>query len=246
MTETDHKATNPQTQDHADRANPPPLKIGDSLLYNHNCLALLPSLTPDVIITDPVWPNCPAGLIPGSEDPDGLFRDFCELIPSTVRQIVIILRNDSDPRFLRHIPPNWPFQQLAWCQYVMPGYLGRILGGNECAYVFGKPVKSAPGRRVIPSISPKAQPSDRPPNGHPCSRALVHQRWLVKWFSEEWETVLDPFMRLGGDRRNVPHQEGMLCNVARLIRSGYFSSVPLKPICRYRLSEGVESGRIDD
>ncbi len=115
----------------------------------------------------------------------------------TVRQIVIVLRNDSDPRFLRHVPGHWPFQPVAWCQYVMPGYLGRILGGNECAYVFGKPVKSAPGRRVIPSISSKAQPSDRPPNGHPCSRALVHQAWPVKWFSDEGETVLDPFMGSG-------------------------------------------------
>ncbi len=29
------------------------------------------------------------------------------------------------------------------------------------------------------------------------SRALVHQQWLVNWFSDEGETVLDPFMGSG-------------------------------------------------
>jgi len=176
---------------------PPPHAIRDSILYNGDCLELMADLAPDVIITDPVWPNCPAGLIPGSENPDALFERFCEKIPASVRQIVIVMRNDSDPRFLRHIPKRWKFQQVGWCQYAIPSYLGRVLGGNECAYVFGTPVKSAPGRRLISSISPKAQPSDRPPNGHPCSRALIHQKWLVNWFSDEGETILDPFMGSG-------------------------------------------------
>lgn len=164
-----------------------------------DCLDVMADMEPgsvDAIVTDPVWPNAPDHLFPGI-DPDDLFRRACALLPPGLRQMVVILRNDSDPRFLRHIPPALPFQQAAWCQYVMPGYLGRVLGGNEIAYVFGVPVKCLPGRRVIPSISPKAQPSDRPPNGHPCSRALVHQRWLVEWFTDQDETVLDPFCGSG-------------------------------------------------
>lgn len=171
--------------------------IGRATLYLGDCRDILPSLRGEAIITDPVWPNCPPDLIPGSEDPWGLLETACGLLPANLRQLVIIMRNDSDPRILQAVPRSLPFQQVAWLQYVMPGYLGRVLGGNECAYVFGSAVKRVDGRRVIPSIAPKAQPSDRPPNGHPCSRALVHQRWLVHWFSDEGETVIDPFMGSG-------------------------------------------------
>lgn len=176
--------------------------IGDCVLHNADCIDALGTIgwhisSPyDAIITDPIWPNAPDGMFPGV-NPDRLFQDFCERISGNVRQVVICMRNDSDPRMVRHIPEWLPFQQVAWCQYVMPGYLGRVLGGNECAYVFGKPVSRVPGRIVVPSVSPKAQPDDRPPNGHPCSRALIHQDWLVNWFSDEGETVLDPFMGSG-------------------------------------------------
>lgn len=173
---------------------------GPVRIWHGDCLEWLPTLeagSVGSIITDPVWPNCPDGLLAGSDNPEKLFTMCCHAIPLGVRQIVAVLRNDCDPRFLRAIPSKFPFQQTVWLQYVMPGYLGRVLGGNECGYVFGLPVKRQEGRKVIPSISPKAQPSDRPPNGHPCSRAQIHFDWLVNWFSDEWETVCDPFLGSG-------------------------------------------------
>lgn len=174
-----------------------PVIIGNATLYLGDCLDILGEMGRiDAVVTDPVWPGCPEGLVQGSEDPEGLFEAFCDILPP-VRQLVVEMRNDSDPRMLRFVPRRLPFQQVVWCQYVMPGFLGRVLGGNECAYVFGEPVARAEGRKVIPSVSPKAQPSDRPPNGHPCSRALVHQKFIVNWFSEEGETVCDPFMGSG-------------------------------------------------
>lgn len=166
-------------------------------IYHGDCREMLATIRAEVLIADPVWPNTPPDLIVGHEDPAGLLGQMFASLQELPRQAVIVLRNDSDPRFLNSVPLDLPFQQVAWLQYVMPGYLGRVLGGNECAYVFGSPVKSQPGRRVIPSIAPKAQPSDRPPNGHPCSRALVHFRWLVNWFSDPGETILDPFMGSG-------------------------------------------------
>jgi hypothetical protein len=175
-------------------------------LYCGDCREVLPSLeAPNVLITDPVWPNVPAGLLAGWEDPAGLLRSMFQALPALPRQAVIVLRNDSDPRFLGGVPAELPFQQEALLQYAMPGYLGRVLGGNELAYVFGKPVASAPGRRVIPSIAPKAQPRDRPPNGHPCRRAFVHFRWLVHWFSDLGETVVDPFAGSGTTLRACYH-----------------------------------------
>ena len=169
---------------------------GSVTIYHGDCRELLTPIDAQVIVTDPVWPNCNIS-IAGGHDPWGLFADFCDLIPPGIRRLAVELRNDSDPRFLGAVPSRYPFLHAMWCQYVMPGYLGRILGGNEIAYVFGEPVQSAPGRRVIPSVSPKAQPGDRPPNGHPCSRALVHQVFVVGWCSDPDETVLDPFMGSG-------------------------------------------------
>jgi site-specific DNA-methyltransferase (adenine-specific) len=166
-------------------------------LFLGDCREILPTLAPDAIITDPVWPNVPAGLIAGSDRPYELFAEFCASIPETAKRIAIEMRNDSDPRFLAAVPRRFDFIQVMWCQYAMPGYLGRVLGGNETVYVYGTPIASAKGRRVIPSVSPKAQPGDRPPNGHPCSRALVHQNFVVHWCSDEGETVCDPFMGSG-------------------------------------------------
>lgn len=169
---------------------------GGITIYHGDSREVLPTLSPDAIITDPVWPNCNAGIV-GMDRPYELFAEFCAAIPASTKRIAIELRNDSDPRFLLPVPERFPFVHLMWCRYAMPGYLGRVLGGNECVYVFGTPVVSAEGRRVIPSIAPIAQPGDRSPNGHPCSRALVHQRFVVKWCSDEGETVVDPFCGSG-------------------------------------------------
>ena len=163
-----------------------------------DCREILPTIEhADVVITDPVWPNCPPGLLDGSDRPCALLREALELIPETVKRLVIVLRSDSDPRFLQAVPDRWPFFNAHWLQYVMPGYMGRKLGGNEIAYAFGDPVPSREGRRVIPSVAPKSQPGDRPRVGHPCSRSLAHMVWLVKWWSDPGETILDPFAGSG-------------------------------------------------
>lgn len=111
--------------------------------------------------------------------------------------MVIVLRGDSDPRFLQAVPSRYPFFRVQVLSYAVPGYIGRKLGGDEMAYSFGEPLPSAPGRRVIPCWAPKAQPSDRPPKGHPCSRSLIHFRWLTHWWSLPGETILDPFAGSG-------------------------------------------------
>ena len=151
----------------------------------------------DALITDPVWPNCPEGLLLGWERPADLLAEALALAPASLKRLVIVLRSDSDPRFLQAVPSRWPFVCMQAMSYAVPMYLGRVLGGTEIAYCFGEPVASKPGRRVIPMWGPKAQPGNRKANGHPCSRALVHMDWLVDWWSEPGETVLDPFCGSG-------------------------------------------------
>lgn len=151
----------------------------------------------DTVITDPVWPNCPAGLLPGWDRPAELLAETLALLPPSVRRLVIILRSDSDPRFLSAVPSRWPYVCTQAMSYAVPMWLGRVLGGTELAYCFGEPIPSRKGKRVIPMWGPKAQPRDRLAKGHPCSRALVHMQWLVDWWSLPGETVLDPFCGSG-------------------------------------------------
>jgi len=179
------------------------LAVGKRLLMNNiklfhgDCREILPSIgAVDTVITDPVWPNAPADMFPNVTDAQELLSAALNLIDA--RRLVIIMRNDSDPRFLQAVPKKWNFFRAQILSYVMPGYIGRKLGGDEFAYCFGEPLPVAPGRRVIPGWGPKVQPNKAyGKNGHPCSRSPAHIRWLVNWWSLEGETVLDPFMGSG-------------------------------------------------
>lgn len=176
-------------------------------IYHGDCREILPSIPPvAAIITDPVWPNCPKGLIPGWETPSMLLASALEVAPEAKR-LVVVLRSDSDPRFLRAVGDRWPFVCVQAMSYAVPMYLGRVLGGTELAYCFGEPIPSTPGARVIPMWGPKAQTRDDVRrNGHPCSRHISHARWLVSWWSTEGETVLDPFMGSGTTLRAAKDQ----------------------------------------
>lgn len=173
-----------------------PVVIGDASLYLGDCRDILPGIAADVMITDPVWPNAPAGMFPLVPHPETLMLDTFQAMQA-IERAVIVMRSDSDPRFLRSVPERLPFFLAQVLQYVMPGYIGRKLGGNEIAYSFGAPAASEPGRRVIPGMSPKVQPKGRAANGHPCSRAFEHFDWLMRWHTDAGNTVLDPFMGSG-------------------------------------------------
>lgn len=155
--------------------------------------AALPSIAAEVLITDPVWPNCPPGAIEGHDRPHDLFAEMVAAMPQTITRAVIVMRSDSDPAMLAPMSARLPFKQMCWLRYAMPSYLGRVLGGNEVAYCYGEHIPVERGRRVVPSIGPVAQPGDRPRNGHPMSRALVHFKWLVDWWSLPGETIVDPY-----------------------------------------------------
>jgi site-specific DNA-methyltransferase (adenine-specific) len=176
---------------------PTPYFQDDSVtIYHADCRDILPLLPKvDLVLTDPVWPNS-LDTLQGAADPKELLRATLELVVGATR-LVIVMRHDSDPRFLNCVSSSWPFFRVQILPYVMPGYIGRKLGGDELAYCFGEPIPSREGQRVIPGYAPKAQPSHRQANGHPCSRALKHFEFLVRWWSEPLELILDPFMGSG-------------------------------------------------
>lgn len=171
--------------------------IGSCELYLGDCRDVMPTLEPvEVVVTDPVWPNCPPDAIPGASDPWGLWAAAVALFPQP-RRVVVVMRCDSDPRFLSAIPRDLKFFRSMQLPYVIPGYLGRVLGGDETAYWFGTPIATGRGRMVVPGRGPRVQPGGRPPNGHPMSRAQLHFDWLLDWCTDPGEAVLDPFMGSG-------------------------------------------------
>lgn len=77
-----------------------PVVIGAAILYHGDCREILPSLHGyDVVMTDPVWPNCPSGLIQGAEAPYELFSQMWQAVIASPVRAVIVMRSDSDPRF---------------------------------------------------------------------------------------------------------------------------------------------------
>lgn len=205
--------------------------IGDCRLILGDCREVLRGLGPSyVVVTDPVWPNAPAGRVPGADRPWDLWRETWQAMPAVERSVVV-MRCDSDPRFFSIVPDRLRFARLIRLPYVVPAFVGRVLSGDEIAYWFGSVVESRPGRRVVPGRGPAAQPADRPPNGHPMSRAQVHFDWLVEWCSDEDEIVLDPFMgsgttgvacaKLGRSFTGIEIDEGYFAIACRRIAEAY-------------------------
>lgn len=166
---------------------------GSVTIYHGDCRDVETSV--DALITDPVWPNAPAGMFSNVEDPQTLFWEMFGL--HVAKRVVVVLRHDSDPRFLESVPKRYAFFRTTILPYAIPGYIGRKLGGDELAYCFGEPVKFQRGRQVIPGRAPSVQPTRRTANCHPCPRAQSHFDFLVTWWSDEGETILDPFMGSG-------------------------------------------------
>lgn len=178
---------------------------GDARNWN----GLLYPFVSDAIITDPVWPNTKVDLR-GVEDPAELLRQTLYLYATTTKRIVIQLGCDSDPRFLKAVPPSFKFFRSCFLEYVVAARKGRLLYTNDVAYVFGIPPKSKKGARVLPGkcLSTKSDRMFEVGNGrnkthsrseswlmHPCPRRLQHVEWLVKWFGGE--SIVDPFCGSG-------------------------------------------------
>lgn len=162
-------------------------------IYHGDCREILPTLpigSGVSVITDPVWPNASVPLA-GSEDPEALLKTVAAECSGADR-LAIHLGCDSDPRILRAVEWDWPFFRFVSLEIVRVGYKGRLLMTGDIAYLFGEPPKSRQGSHVIPGKCVDSS-SDGKQCDHPCPRKLNHAKWLVRWWSEPTDTILDPF-----------------------------------------------------
>jgi hypothetical protein len=163
-------------------------------IYHGDCREILPQIHAETVITDPVWPNASVPL-PGADRPFRLLREALRAIPEAKR-VAIHLGCDSDPRFLLAVPAHWEFFRVCHLEVARVGYKGRLLMTGDAAYLFGVPPMSVPGAHVIPGRFMDADGSGKQ-SAHECPRKLGHVGWLVKWWSEQTDTIVDPFMGSG-------------------------------------------------
>lgn len=163
-------------------------------IFCGDCREILPHIEADACITDPVWPNAHPELI-GAQDPKGLFRDCLEVLPQ-VKRLAVWLGCQSDPRFLDVVPVRFLFLRMCYLRRAVPSYNGRCLVTGDVVYAFGEWTDPGDGRMVIPgecSVTSKPSKAKR----HPCARNEEHAKWVVKWWSVEGETIIDPFAGVG-------------------------------------------------
>lgn len=194
-----------------------------------DCRELLLDQKATVLITDPVWPNS-SPLIEGHERPFELFQEMVESFPKTIKRAAVILGSDSDPRILSPIP--LPFFRAATLEFSFPHYKGRILYTHDVVYFFGEPPKSRPGLRVVPGKCVSSSNRGKE-SSHPCPRKLEHMEWIIKYWTEEGDIVVDPFCGSGttlvaAKNASIPsvgiEVNPEYCEVAReRLRQGVFS-----------------------
>ncbi len=165
-------------------------------IYHGDCREILPELGPvDVIITDPVWPDCKK-IFPGV-DAFVTFIEAARHFPSLCRRLIVILGCDIDPRFLLAIPNELKFFRACWMRFIPPRKRGTLLAGADVAYVFGSRYRGW-RKRVLPGEITAGCHKDSPRiDVFPCSRNYYHMEWLVEEYTRPGATILDPFAGAG-------------------------------------------------
>lgn len=172
----------------------PYYKHASVTIYHGDCRELLPEIDGyETVVTDPVWPNSSPELV-GADRPWDLLAESAVLWTS--KRAAIHLGCNSDPRVLTAVPESLPFFRVAWLEYARPHYLGRLLYGNDVAYLFGAPPRPEPGRVIVPGQFIDPDPSGKQ-SAHPTPRKLGHVVWIVGKWTDPADTVLDPFAGSG-------------------------------------------------
>ncbi len=165
-------------------------------IYHGNAREVLRRIGRDfrIVVTDPVWPNAHPDLA-WRDDPEGLFRETLALLPNMER-LLVWLGCQSDPRFLRSVPERLPFLRACYLRRAVPSYNGRCLVTGDFIYAYGSWPPSIEGRRVLPGeVSATSKFRNKP--DHPCARNYEHALWVLRWWTDPGDLVLDPFMGVG-------------------------------------------------
>lgn len=186
------------------------------VLLHGDCREILQPDMADVVIVDPPWPdtlwNALRYTTPDDESPLAVFRVAAPLLSTASRanRVIVIMGQESDPRFLQCIPDSLGFLMCCWLRRCPPRYSGSRLMTADIAYVFGDGWLGIKGHRVLQGqningaripqqlgLGPLGISKKRGLNDHPCPRYLVHMDWLITEFTKPEHVILDPFVGSG-------------------------------------------------
>lgn len=194
-----------------------PCECADRItLYHGDALDVLPLLDADVGITDPPWPDTQFREMryttPGGTDPLELFREVSPLLvaASKTGRVIVVLGQESDPRFLSAMPDALPYLMTCWLRRCPPRYSGSRLVSADVAHIFGPGWIGQNGHRVLQGQNitnrrdahllgegPLGVSKRRRKMDHPCPRYEVHMRWLINEFTKPDHVIIDPFAGSG-------------------------------------------------
>lgn len=174
-------------------------------LYCGDCREILPELEGmfSAIITDPPWPGTEKKSNPDRDyDIYSVFNEAALNFQKLSDRLIVILGCDTDPRFLTVVPAGYPYLLTCWLRRIPPTYKGNILYSADVAYIFGTPrareYAGPIGTGILQSETYSVSLRKRDKiNTHPTFRPLRTMKWLVAHYTQEGETILDPFAGSG-------------------------------------------------
>lgn len=176
---------------------------GSVTIYHGDCREILPSLTADVLVTDPPYgvalsgkstkwtARTGIGYATFDDTPEAVERDVIPLVASltaTMRAIVT-----PGVRMMWRYPEPTTTGAIYYPSGAGPGRWGFICW--QPILYYGKCPYLAAGMGSRPDSFSTTEAAE--PNGHPVPKPIRTMRWLVTKASLPGETVLDPYMGSG-------------------------------------------------
>ncbi len=163
------------------------------VLYCGDCREILPAIAADVVLTDPPW-EMKVEYVAGSMRAVALWQEAAPLLQAA--RVLLWLPVQADPRpWLQ--PLALPYLRLVYIRRAIPGYHGRVLMDGEVIHVLGSNPPARKGRMVIPGGFALTYVKADRPDWHPAPRSLIAAKWLLHWWSDVDDVVLDPFAGSG-------------------------------------------------
>ncbi len=151
----------------------------------------------EAIITDPVWPNVPKGLIKGSKDPLYLFNQVSKYFIDLSNCVMIQLGCNCDIRFLNGIPSELEYFRTCWLGYSDVNKKKGVLIDSNVLYIFGEPhILKNKEDLFLPGLFQQMNKKNKV-SWHPCPRQLDHLIWIIDNYITVEGIVLDPFCGSG-------------------------------------------------
>jgi DNA modification methylase len=175
--------------------------IGDATLYLADCREVLPTLSGiDAVVTDPPYGIRFSEYASHDDDPaayEALIKEFVPAAEALVSDgwMVVFMGAPRAHEWQSLLARQWRVMACAKnFTQILPG-IGPLWSCDFALFwPIGKPKQRGKRRDFHLAITSDMRTR---PKGHPCPRPLDQMMHVVDCFSDDWQTVLDPFMGSG-------------------------------------------------